>query len=102
MTDAAFTYLADVDRVDIHLVLRLASARIPEKLGCRLLRTEPQEARSRPHRQGLRLAEASRWMNSAAAQLRAGRGRALTADRRPGSKYRTQPVRPENRDEEVP
>jgi RimJ/RimL family protein N-acetyltransferase len=44
MTDAAFTYLADVDRVDIHTdCANLASARIPEKLGYRLLRTEPRE-----------------------------------------------------------
>jgi RimJ/RimL family protein N-acetyltransferase len=44
MTDAAFTYLADVDRVEIHMdCANIASARIPEKLGYRLLRTEPRE-----------------------------------------------------------
>jgi RimJ/RimL family protein N-acetyltransferase len=44
MTDAAFTYLADVDRVEIHMdCSNLASARIPEKLGYRLLRTETCE-----------------------------------------------------------
>ena len=44
MTDAAFTHLADVDRVEIHMdCSNLASARIPEKLGYRLIRTEPSE-----------------------------------------------------------
>lgn len=44
MTDAAFTYLADVDRVEIHMdCANIASARVPEKLGYRLLRTEQLE-----------------------------------------------------------
>jgi len=44
MTAAAFTYLADVDRVDIHVDCgNIASARVPEKLGYRLLGTEPRE-----------------------------------------------------------
>jgi RimJ/RimL family protein N-acetyltransferase len=44
MTDAVFTYLADVDRVELHMdCTNIASARIPEKLGYRLLRTEPRE-----------------------------------------------------------
>jgi RimJ/RimL family protein N-acetyltransferase len=44
MTDATFTYLADVDRVEIHMdCANVASARIPEKLGYRLLRTETRE-----------------------------------------------------------
>lgn len=41
MTDAAFTYLGDVERVEIHMdCTNIASARVPEKLGYRLLRTE--------------------------------------------------------------
>ena len=44
MTDAAFTYLADVDRVEIHMDwTNIASARIPAKLGYRLVRTEQRE-----------------------------------------------------------
>jgi RimJ/RimL family protein N-acetyltransferase len=44
MTGAAFTYLADVDRVEIHMdCANIASARIAEKLGYRLLRTELRE-----------------------------------------------------------
>jgi RimJ/RimL family protein N-acetyltransferase len=44
MTDAAFTYLADVDRIEIHMdCANIASARVPEKLGYRLLRTQQQE-----------------------------------------------------------
>jgi RimJ/RimL family protein N-acetyltransferase len=44
MTDAAFNYLADVDRVEIHMdCTNFASARVPEKLGYQLLRTEPRE-----------------------------------------------------------
>jgi len=44
MTDATFTHLADVDRIEIHMDrANNASARIPEKLGYRLLRVEPRE-----------------------------------------------------------
>ena len=44
MTDASFTHLADVDRIEIHMdCTNLASARIPEKLGYRLLRVERRE-----------------------------------------------------------
>jgi len=44
MTDAAFGHLADVDRVEIHMdCTNIASARIPAKLGYRLLRTEQRE-----------------------------------------------------------
>lgn len=44
MTDAAFTHLDDVDRVDIHTdCMNIASTRVPEKLGYRLLGTEPRE-----------------------------------------------------------
>lgn len=41
MTDAVFDHLADVDRVEIHVDrANVASARIPEKLGYRLLHVE--------------------------------------------------------------
>ena len=44
LTDAAFTYLADVDRIEIHMdCANLVSARVPAKLGYRLLRTEQRE-----------------------------------------------------------
>jgi RimJ/RimL family protein N-acetyltransferase len=44
MTDAAFTYLPDVDRVEIHVdCANIASARVAEKLGYRLLGTEQRE-----------------------------------------------------------
>lgn len=44
MTDAAFTYLAGVDRFEIHMDrANIASARVTEKLGHRLLRTRQQE-----------------------------------------------------------
>ena len=44
MTDAAFAHLGDVDRIEIHMdSANLASARVPEKLGYRLLRTEKRE-----------------------------------------------------------
>lgn len=44
MTDAAFAYLEDVDRIEIHMdCANLASARVPEKLGYRLLHTEKRE-----------------------------------------------------------
>jgi RimJ/RimL family protein N-acetyltransferase len=44
MTDAAFTYLRDVERVEIHMdCANIVSARVPEKLGYRLLRTEQRE-----------------------------------------------------------
>jgi RimJ/RimL family protein N-acetyltransferase len=44
MTDAVFTHLADVDRVEIHMDrTNFASARIPEKLSYRLVRTERRE-----------------------------------------------------------
>ncbi len=44
LTDAAFTYLPDVDRVEIHMdCTNLNSARVPEKLGYRLLRVEQRE-----------------------------------------------------------
>jgi RimJ/RimL family protein N-acetyltransferase len=44
MTDAAFTYLADVDRIEIHMdCANIVSARLPVKLGYRLLRTEQRE-----------------------------------------------------------
>jgi RimJ/RimL family protein N-acetyltransferase len=50
MTDAAFTYLADVDRVEIHVdCANIASARVPEKLGYRLLRTEAREKLALAH-----------------------------------------------------
>jgi RimJ/RimL family protein N-acetyltransferase len=41
MTDAVFEHLADVDRIEIHMDrANVASARIPQKLGYRLLQTE--------------------------------------------------------------
>ena len=41
MTDATFEHLEDVDRIEIHMdCANLASARVPEKLGYRLLHTE--------------------------------------------------------------
>lgn len=44
MTDAAFTHLADVERIEIHMdCANVVSARIPEKLGYRLLRTVQRE-----------------------------------------------------------
>jgi RimJ/RimL family protein N-acetyltransferase len=44
MTDATFTYLVDVDRVEIHMdCANIASARVPEKLGYQLLRAEQRE-----------------------------------------------------------
>jgi RimJ/RimL family protein N-acetyltransferase len=44
MTHAVFTYLADVDRVEIHMdCANVASARVPEKLGYRLVRTEQRQ-----------------------------------------------------------
>lgn len=44
MIDAAFTCLADVDRVGIHMDrANIASARVTEQLGYRLLRTRQQE-----------------------------------------------------------
>jgi RimJ/RimL family protein N-acetyltransferase len=50
MTDAAFTHLADVDRVVIHMDrANVASARVPEKLGYRLLRTERRERLALSH-----------------------------------------------------
>lgn len=50
LTDAAFTYLTDVDRIEIHMdCANVASARVPEKLGYRLLRIEPQEQRALGH-----------------------------------------------------
>jgi RimJ/RimL family protein N-acetyltransferase len=50
MTDAAFTYLGDVDRVEIHMdCTNIASARVPEKLGYRLVRTEHREKLALAH-----------------------------------------------------
>jgi RimJ/RimL family protein N-acetyltransferase len=50
MTDAAFIYLADVDRIEIHMDrANTASARIPEKLGYRLLGTESREKLALAH-----------------------------------------------------
>lgn len=44
MTDAAFANLPDVERVEIHMdCANVASARVPEKLGYRLIRTEERE-----------------------------------------------------------
>lgn len=44
MTDAAFTYLADVDRIEIHMdCANIVSARVAGKVGYRLLRTERRE-----------------------------------------------------------
>ena len=43
LTDAAFTHLADVERVEIHMDrANVASARIPGKLGFRYLRSDPK------------------------------------------------------------
>jgi RimJ/RimL family protein N-acetyltransferase len=50
MTDAAFTYLADVDRVEIHMDrTNIASARVPEKLGFQLWRTEQRKKLALAH-----------------------------------------------------
>jgi RimJ/RimL family protein N-acetyltransferase len=50
MTEAAFTYLADVDRVEINMdCANVASARVPEKLGFRLLRVEDHEKLALAH-----------------------------------------------------
>jgi len=50
MTDAAFTYLADVELVEIHMDrANVASAGVPEKLGYRLVRNEPLERRALGH-----------------------------------------------------
>lgn len=50
MTDAAFTFLADVHRVEIHMdCTNVASARVPDKLGYRLLRTEQREKLALAH-----------------------------------------------------
>lgn len=44
MTEASFAHLADVDRVEIHMDrANAASARVPEKLGYRLVRTDPRD-----------------------------------------------------------
>lgn len=44
MTEAAFQCLDDVDRIEIHMdVANVASRRVPEKLGYRLVRTEDRE-----------------------------------------------------------
>ena len=44
MTDAVFSHLTDVDRVEIHMdCANTASARVPEKLGYRLVGTEQRE-----------------------------------------------------------
>lgn len=52
LTDAVFTHLDDVDVVEIHMDrANVASARVPEKLGFRLLRTE-QRARLAPAHTG--------------------------------------------------
>jgi RimJ/RimL family protein N-acetyltransferase len=61
-TDAAFTYLSDVDWVEIHMdCTNPASARVTgeARLPIPAHRTAGK-ARSRPHRRGLRLAEVSR------------------------------------------
>ena len=50
LTDAAFTHLADVERVEIHMDrANLASARIPEKLGFRHLRSDPKPTTALGH-----------------------------------------------------
>jgi hypothetical protein len=50
MTDAAFAHLLDVQRVEIHVdAANLASARIPEKLGYRRVRTEQREKLALAH-----------------------------------------------------
>ena len=44
MTDAAFVFLDDIDRVEIHMdAANSPSARVPEKLGYQLIRTETRE-----------------------------------------------------------
>ena len=60
MTDAAFTHLADVDRVEIHMdCSNLASARIPEKLGYRTHSDGTvREGCTRPHRHAVHLGDA--------------------------------------------
>jgi ribosomal-protein-serine acetyltransferase len=60
ITDAAFTYIADVDWVEIHMdCTNIASARVPRKLGYRLLRTEQREKLALAH-----TGEASVWQKS--------------------------------------
>jgi RimJ/RimL family protein N-acetyltransferase len=50
MTNAVFDCLADVDRIEIHMdCANIASARIPEKLGYRLLHTEQRERLALAH-----------------------------------------------------
>jgi RimJ/RimL family protein N-acetyltransferase len=50
LTDAVFDWLADVERIEIHMdCANVASARVPDKLGYRRLRTEPREKRAAAH-----------------------------------------------------
>lgn len=50
LTDAVFDRLADVERIEIHTDRgNVASARVPSKLGYRLLRTERREKRAAAH-----------------------------------------------------
>lgn len=50
MTDAAFEHLGDVDSIEIHMDCdNFASARVPEKLGYRLVRTEKREKLALAH-----------------------------------------------------
>ena len=50
MTTVAFEWLVDVDRIEIHMdCANVASARIPAKLGYRLLHTERREQRALAH-----------------------------------------------------
>lgn len=50
LVDAAFTYLADVEQIEIHMdVANLASSAIPRKLGFRLLREEDREILAKGH-----------------------------------------------------
>ena len=50
LTGAAFTHLVDVERVEIHMDrANLASARIPEKLGFRHLRSDPKPTTALGH-----------------------------------------------------
>ena len=50
LVDAAFTYLADVERIEIHMdIANLASIAIPRKLGFQLLREEDREILAKGH-----------------------------------------------------
>jgi RimJ/RimL family protein N-acetyltransferase len=50
LTDAVFDHLADIERIEIHMDrANHASARIPDKLGYQLVRTEQREKRAAAH-----------------------------------------------------